>query len=72
MTHPAASALDAQSIRIEKRINMTMMLIAIALVPISATQPSCMSLYWLTSATLALIQNIAFAVPRTRRILGKF
>lgn len=65
------TVLDERAIRVEKKMKLTMVLISIALVPLAAVQPSCMSLYWLTSASLGLLQNLAFSVPSIRRALGK-
>lgn len=42
--------------------------ITIAVVPIAAAVPSCLSLYWCTSSTFALGQNLILLSPRAKQI----
>lgn len=44
--------------------------ITIAVAPIAATVPSCLTLYWCTSALCALAQNLILFSPRVKRRLG--
>lgn len=45
-------------------------LLSIVLVPIAAVVPSCLCLYWVTSSTYGLVQNLAFISPKVRRTFG--
>lgn len=44
--------------------------ITIAIVPIAATVPSCLSLYWCTSSLCAFAQNLILLSPKAKQILG--
>lgn len=44
--------------------------ITIAIVPIAATVPSCLTLYWSTSALCALAQNLILLSPRAKVLFG--
>lgn len=44
--------------------------IIIAIVPIAATVPSCLSLYWCTSSMCALAQNLILLSPKAKTYLG--
>ncbi|XP_066990367.1 cytochrome c oxidase assembly protein COX18, mitochondrial [Macrobrachium rosenbergii] len=44
--------------------------ISIAIIPIAATMPSCVVLYWVTSSVCALIQNLALMHPQLRQACG--
>ncbi|XP_064619435.1 cytochrome c oxidase assembly protein COX18, mitochondrial-like [Lineus longissimus] len=44
--------------------------LSILMVPIGASVPSCMCLYWTTSSFYGLLQNIAFKMPKVKRTLG--
>lgn len=44
--------------------------ITIAVAPIAATVPSCLTLYWCTSALCALAQNLILLSPRVKRLAG--
>ncbi|XP_067939214.1 cytochrome c oxidase assembly protein COX18, mitochondrial-like [Watersipora subatra] len=70
LTHPALSSLEAQSVRMEKRVRLTMTLLAVLIVQISASQPSALSLYWLSTVSYTILQNLALSVPSVRRGLG--
>lgn len=39
-------------------------------IPICASVPSCMAVYWCTSSTIAFIQNVLLLSPRVKRTLG--
>lgn len=45
-------------------------LVIVAVVPIAATVPSCLTLYWCTSSLCALGQNLVLLSPNAKRILG--
>lgn len=42
--------------------------LAIAMIPIAASIPSCMSLYWTTSAAGAFLQNMILVSPKAKRL----
>ncbi|KAK3860312.1 hypothetical protein Pcinc_033627 [Petrolisthes cinctipes] len=44
--------------------------ISVAIIPISATVPSCITLYWVTSSVCALVQNLALMHPSVKRACG--
>lgn len=44
--------------------------ITIVVTPIAATVPSCLTLYWCTSAICALAQNLVLLSPRAKNIFG--
>lgn len=44
--------------------------ITIAIVPIAASVPSCLTLYWCTSSLCALAQNLIILSPKAKRTLG--
>lgn len=44
--------------------------ITIAVAPIAATVPSCLTLYWCTSAVCALGQNLILLSPRAKKLFG--
>lgn len=44
--------------------------ISIAIIPIAATVPSCVVLYWVTSSVCGLTQNLALMHPRLRQACG--
>lgn len=45
-------------------------LLSIVMVPIAAVVPSCLCLYWVSSSTYGLIQNLAFISPKVRKVFG--
>lgn len=45
-------------------------IISIGIVPLVASVPSCLSLYWCTSTASAFAQNIILLSPKTKRLLG--
>lgn len=44
--------------------------IMIAIIPIAASVPSCLSLYWCTSSLCALAQNLILMSPKVKRTFG--
>ncbi|XP_055315925.1 cytochrome c oxidase assembly protein COX18, mitochondrial [Sitodiplosis mosellana] len=44
--------------------------ITIAIVPIAASVPSCLTLYWCTSSMCALAQNLILLSPKAKRTFG--
>lgn len=44
--------------------------ITIAIVPIAASVPSCLALYWCTSSLCALAQNLFLVSPKAKRTFG--
>lgn len=44
--------------------------VTIAIVPIAASVPSCLTLYWCTSSLCALAQNLILLSPRAKRTFG--
>lgn len=45
-------------------------LLSVGMVPIAATVPSALALYWTTSCAFGLVQNLVFLSPKFRRIVG--
>ncbi|KAM3965274.1 cytochrome c oxidase assembly protein COX18, mitochondrial [Aphomia sociella] len=43
---------------------------SIVMIPVAASVPSCMCLYWVTSSGFGLVQNLCLLSPRLRRKLG--
>lgn len=43
-------------------------LFSIAMIPIAASVPSCLNLYWVTSSAYGLVQNLALLSPRVKRL----
>ncbi|KAJ8954075.1 hypothetical protein NQ318_004380 [Aromia moschata] len=44
--------------------------LSVFMVPIGASVPSCLVLYWTTSSTYGLIQNLVLLSPRVKRMCG--
>lgn len=44
--------------------------VIVAVVPIAASVPSCLTLYWCTSSLCALAQNLVLLSPKAKRTLG--
>ncbi|KAK7864601.1 hypothetical protein R5R35_003191 [Gryllus longicercus] len=44
--------------------------VSIAMIPLAASVPSCLSLYWLTSSTVGLLHNLLLLSPRVRSFVG--
>lgn len=44
--------------------------LSILMVPVAATVPSCLSLYWVTSSAYGLCQNLILMSPRVKRLVG--
>jgi mitochondrial inner membrane protein COX18 len=42
---------------------------SIVMIPVAASVPSCMCLYWMTSSCVGLVQNLILVSPKVRRIL---
>lgn len=45
-------------------------LISLGMIPIAASVPSCLTLYWTTSSAYSLVQNIILVSPRVKRFIG--
>lgn len=43
---------------------------SILMIPIAAMVPSCLCLYWVSSSTYGLMQNLALVSPKVRSVLG--
>lgn len=48
----------------------TFRIFSIVMIPVAANVPSCMCLYWLTSSSIGLVQNLVLLSPPLRRRLG--
>ncbi|KAL1377282.1 hypothetical protein pipiens_016364 [Culex pipiens pipiens] len=44
--------------------------LSVLMVPVAATVPSCLSLYWVTSSAYGLCQNLMLMSPRVKRLVG--
>ncbi|GLG96518.1 Uncharacterized protein GBIM_03473 [Gryllus bimaculatus] len=44
--------------------------VSIAMIPLAASVPSCLSLYWVTSSTVGLLHNLLLLSPRVRSFVG--
>jgi len=54
--------------KFQTTITMVFRLVSIGMVPIAATVPSALSLYWLTSSTFGLIQNLTLLSTKMKRL----
>lgn len=43
-------------------------LLSLAMIPIAASVPSCLNLYWMTSSAYGLVQNLVLLSPRVKRL----
>ncbi|GFG37145.1 hypothetical protein Cfor_00395 [Coptotermes formosanus] len=43
-------------------------LLSLAMIPVAASVPSCLSLYWVTSSVYGLVQNLVLLSPRVKRL----
>lgn len=43
---------------------------AVLMIPIAATVPSCLAIYWVTSSAVALAQNLLLLSPKFKRLTG--
>lgn len=55
--------------RVQKIVMTFFRLLVIALVPVAASVPSCLTLYWTVSSAFSLAQNLLLVSPRAKRIL---
>lgn len=62
------SRLQRRSI-LRTTIMMSMRLFSVLTFPFLVYVPKCMTLYWLTSSLVGLLQNIIFIHPKTRKML---
>ncbi|XP_064594434.1 cytochrome c oxidase assembly protein COX18, mitochondrial-like [Liolophura sinensis] len=56
--------------RLQKIITNFLRCISVIMVPVAASVPSSMCLYWTSSSLFGLAQNIALKIPRVRRAVG--
>lgn len=61
---------QGQGGKLHKVVTNFFRVLSIVMVPIAATVPSCLALYWFTSSTCGLIQGLAVLSPRVRSVLG--
>lgn len=55
--------------RVQTMVMTFFRIFVIALVPVAATVPSCLTLYWTVSSAFSLTQNLLLVSPRVKRIL---
>lgn len=55
--------------RIQNVVMVFFRIFVVALVPIAASVPSCLSLYWTTSSAYSLAQNLIIVSPKVKRLL---
>lgn len=65
-------ALKGVKTRSKFRTGITYLMrgVSVAMIPIAASVPSCMALYWTTSSALGLAQNVLLSYPSARRSLN--
>lgn len=56
--------------KIQKCVTWLFRGFSIVMIPIAASVPSCLTLYWTTSSLAALSQNLAFMSPIVKRLVG--
>lgn len=61
---------DKEPSRTMKVVTGLFRVLAIAMIPIAASVPSCMSLYWTTSAASAFLQNMILVSPKAKGLFG--
>lgn len=61
---------DKEPSRMMKIVTGLFRVLIIAWIPITASVPSCMSLYWTTSAAGAFLQNMILVSPKAKRLFG--
>lgn len=61
---------DKEPSRTMKCFTIFFRVLVIAWIPIVASVPSCMSLYWTTSAACAFLQNMILVSPKAKRLFG--
>lgn len=55
--------------RLQTVVTSCFRVIVIAMIPIAATVPSCLTLYWTASSAYSLAQNLILVSPKVKRIL---
>lgn len=55
--------------RLQNALTIIFRIFAIGLVPVAASVPSCLTLYWTTSSAFSLAQNLLLVSPRVKRVL---
>ncbi|XP_070544822.1 cytochrome c oxidase assembly protein COX18, mitochondrial-like [Ptychodera flava] len=56
--------------KFQRRVTMFFRCLSVAMVPLAASLPTAMSLYWTTSSIFGLTQNILLKFPKVRRVCG--
>lgn len=66
----AMERADKPSSKFATVITSVFRAISIAMIPVAASVPSCLALYWCASTTCALIQNLVVLSPKAKRAFG--
>lgn len=61
---------DMQSSKFATVITSLFRVVSVAMIPIAASVPSCLALYWCTSSTCAFIQNLVILSPKVKHAFG--
>lgn len=65
----AALTKPAQPNRFQTVVSNVFRVVVIAMVPVAASVPSCLTLYWTASSAYSLAQNLILVSPKVKRIL---
>jgi len=66
----AADGMQGQDPATMRKMKNFMRFLAVALVPLTASMPAGVFVYWATSNACSLVQSTLFKVPATRRVFG--
>ncbi|XP_066156904.1 cytochrome c oxidase assembly protein COX18, mitochondrial [Euwallacea fornicatus] len=64
-----SKAPDLQTKKVQKIFTNIFRGLSVLMVPIAASVPSCLVLYWTTSSAFGLMQNLLLMAPKVKRIL---
>lgn len=56
--------------RLQRYATNVFKVLSVCMVPIAATVPSCICIYWVTSSFYGIVQNLILLKPSVRRLLG--
>ncbi|XP_050301264.1 cytochrome c oxidase assembly protein COX18, mitochondrial isoform X2 [Anthonomus grandis grandis] len=61
---------DIKPSRVQKIFTNVFRVLSVCLVPIAASVPSCLVLYWTTSSAFGMCQNLILLSPKVKRLFG--
>ncbi|GAB6018669.1 hypothetical protein CHUAL_000345 [Chamberlinius hualienensis] len=56
--------------KLQKTITWVFRGLSVVMIPIAATVPSCLALYWVTSSCVGLLHNVLLVSPKVRKLCG--